>query len=140
MTLGHQTTVSGSPTVPVELPNGVIVEVEVAPSGSARDVGLGGRDEPYQLDQVQRSIEGIARVVTQSLARVKPDEASVEFAIGFKAESGKLTSLLVKGEGTASLKVTLTWVAGGGRRANVQEEAEPDAEPADEESPSSGES
>jgi hypothetical protein len=43
------------------------------------------------------------------LAKVKPKKASVEFSLKVGVESGKLTSLLVKGTGEGNLKITLEW-------------------------------
>jgi hypothetical protein len=41
------------------------------------------------------------------LEKVKPKKASVEFGLEVAVESGKLTTLLVKGASTANLKITL---------------------------------
>jgi hypothetical protein len=40
---------------------------------------------------------------------VRPDRGTVEFGIDVGVESGALTALVVKGTGTATLKVTLEW-------------------------------
>ena len=44
-----------------------------------------------------------------TLQKVKPRAASVEFGLEIGIESGQLTALLVKGTGTANLKITLEW-------------------------------
>ena len=41
--------------------------------------------------------------------KVKPRKASVELGLEVGLESGHLTALLVKGTGTANLKLTLEW-------------------------------
>jgi hypothetical protein len=47
--------------------------------------------------------------LTTALKKVKPKKASVEFGLEVAVESGKLTTLLVKGTGTANLKIALEW-------------------------------
>ena len=65
--------------------------------------------EPFDLDDVGRSIAAIANSVTGALRQVRPDEAEVEFGVDIGVESGQLTSLLVKGTASATLKVRLLW-------------------------------
>ena len=54
-------------------------------------------------------LEGIADSMVTTLKKIKPRKASVEFGLEVALESGQLTALLVKGSGTANLKVTLEW-------------------------------
>ena len=75
----------------------------------------GGGPQTVALDQaisfggVRETIEAIGMSLTRAFDRAKPDEATAEFGLAVTAKAGKLTGLLVDGEGTASLKVTLTW-------------------------------
>ncbi len=39
----------------------------------------------------------------------KPDKASIKFGLEVTLESGKLTTLLVKGSGKGNLEITLEW-------------------------------
>ena len=55
------------------------------------------------------AVTDISRAVMAAIDAVKPDSAEVEFGIDASVESGELTALLVKGSGTANLKVTLSW-------------------------------
>jgi len=64
--------------------------------------------------------------MTAALARVKPDKAIVEFGVDVAVEGGGLTALLVKGKGTATLTVTLEWVAGVGEPKVTRRETIPD--------------
>lgn len=95
---------SRSDTVPVQLPNGAIVKVEVAQTGR-EDVGF----EVKSFKGVTDAIEGIAEAVTTSLQKVSPDKASVTFGLEIEIEQGSLVAALVKGKGTANLEVTLEW-------------------------------
>jgi hypothetical protein len=80
--------------------------VEVAAGGGPQTVGV---DEVFSFDNVRDTVEAIAGELTEVWRKVRPAEASVEFALGLSAKSGKLTALLVEGEGSATLKVALTW-------------------------------
>ena len=51
--------------------------------------------------------------MSEALARVKPDHATVEFGVDASVEAGGLTALIVKGTGSATLKITLEWGSGG---------------------------
>lgn len=62
-----------------------------------------------------QTIEGFAETLQQSLSKLKPQKATVEFGIEIGAESGQLTTLIVKGTGSANLKVTLERELGGRR-------------------------
>ena len=95
---------SRSDTVPVQLPNGAIVKVEVAQTGR-EDVGF----EVKSFKGVTDAIKGIAEAVTTSLQKVSPDKASVTFGLEIEIEQGSLVAALVKGKGTANLEVTLEW-------------------------------
>ena len=69
-------------------------------------VGIG---KAFSFDGLAESIEAIAGRMTAALDKVSPDRASVEFGIDVGVESGGLTALIVKGTGTATVKVTLEW-------------------------------
>jgi hypothetical protein len=79
-------------------------EVE-APSGPS-NVSL---DEVLSFDGVRYTVQAISSELVKAWRVVRPDEASVEFALTLKAKEGKLTGLLVSGGAEGSLKVTLTW-------------------------------
>jgi hypothetical protein len=96
---------SRSNVIPVQLPSGRTVQVEVAALGGEEEVGL----SKFSFDDVAGAIEEIARTITGTLKRVEPRKATVEFGVDVALESGKLTALLVKGTGKASLKITLEW-------------------------------
>jgi Trypsin-co-occurring domain 1 len=76
---------------------------------------LGGEDyisdtsKLFPFREVTDTIKGIATSVVDTLKEVKPRRASVEFGLEIGVESGKLTTLLVRGTGTANLKITLEW-------------------------------
>ena len=107
---------NGNPNalVKVDLGDGRVVAVEAFNVHPERPVGIG---DVLSFDGVERSIEAIAARMTAALDRVKPDRAAVEFGIDVGVEAGALTALVVKGTGTATLKVTLEWTrtgSGGG--------------------------
>ena len=108
--------------VKTRLPNGTIIRVqatplegEVGPSGARAKVA--NPLNPATFDNVTSAIEGIAESVVSTLQKVKPRSASVEFGLEIGLESGGLTALLVKGTGTANLKITLEWGEAGSDNA-----------------------
>jgi Trypsin-co-occurring domain 1 len=99
---------NGNPNalVKVDMGDGQLVTMEVRNVNPERPVGIG---DVLSFDGVAASIEAVAERVTTALARVKPDNASVEFGVDVGVESGMLTGLIAKGTGNATLKVTLEW-------------------------------
>lgn len=84
--------------------------VRVEDAGGPSPVGL---SDVLSFEGVRKTVEEIGAQLTTAWDRVKPSEAVVEFGLTLTAKSGKLTGLIVDGEGEGSLKVTLTW---SGRR------------------------
>jgi Trypsin-co-occurring domain 1 len=86
--------------------DGVRFYAEVAGVEGPATVGL---DEVLQFDDVRHTVEAISSQLVRAWEAVRPDQASVEFALSLKVREGRLTGLLVSGGAEASLKVTLTW-------------------------------
>jgi hypothetical protein len=92
--------------IKAKLDNGTIIHIQATPLGGAEKVASYGLPS---FKQVTDSIEGIADAMVTSLQKVKPRSASVEFGLEIGIESGQLTALIIKGTGTANLKITLSW-------------------------------
>jgi hypothetical protein len=95
---------SRSNTVPVQLPNGAIVKVEVASTGR-EDVGF----DVKQFQPVADAIEGVVQMIAAPIQKVKPKKASVKFGMELAIESGQLTAIIVNGSGKGNLEITLEW-------------------------------
>lgn len=91
--------------VPVKLANGAEIRVAATMLGGEEDVAF----KLLSFEEVTHTIEGIASSLNAALQKVKPKKSSVEFGLEVAVESGALTTLLVKGEGTATLEITLEW-------------------------------
>ncbi len=89
----------------VSLPNNKEIHVEVTPLGGEEQVSL----KALPFGEIFEAVEGLAQGVADSIRKAKPRKASVELGLEVGLESGKLTALLVKGTGTANLKLTLEW-------------------------------
>ena len=87
-----------------------IVQIEVRPTDPEVDVGI---EKVLSFQGLADSIEAVTQSMNAVLQRVEPKRASVEFGIDVGVESSGLTALLVKGSGTATLKITLEWERGG---------------------------
>lgn len=97
---------SRSDIVPVQLPNGAIVKVEVSSMGR-EDVGF----DVKQFQPVADAIEGIVQMIAAPIQKVKPKKATVKFGMELALESGQLTAVIVKGSGKGNLEITLEWEA-----------------------------
>ena len=86
--------------VPVALPNGATVHVEVTPTAAGLE-SAGGYDAG-RFAGVIAAIEGVGLAVQAGLAKVAPSKASVELGLEIGVEAGQLTALLVKGTGKAN--------------------------------------
>ena len=61
------------------------------------------------FEPVWATISSIASTIGAKLSQAKAKKATVELGIEIGAEAGQLTALLVKGTGSANLKITLEW-------------------------------
>jgi Trypsin-co-occurring domain 1 len=91
-------------TVPVALPNGAVVQVEVASTGR-EDVSF----DVKQFQPVADAIEGVVQMIAAPIQKVKPKKATVKFGMELAIESGQLTAVIVKGSGKRNLEITLEW-------------------------------
>ncbi len=95
--------------VPVILESGITLRLEARILGAGREeVGV---IEARPFKELTDSIEAIAVTLGESLKRIKPNKATVEFGVEVGIESGQLTALICKGSGKANLKVTLEFTA-----------------------------
>lgn len=92
--------------VRTSLPDGTIIHVEAENLGGEEYIALG---LPPAFDEISTTIEGIAKTVVTTLRKIRPSKGTVEFGLQIAVEAGHLTTLLVKGSGAASLKITLEW-------------------------------
>jgi hypothetical protein len=91
--------------VPVQIEGGPVILVEARSLGGEEQVGA----KLPRFEDVTEAVEGIAAAFSETMARIQPKKASVEFGVEVGLESGQLTALLVKGTGKANLKITLQW-------------------------------
>lgn len=98
-------------TVDVELPNGKLMmatvqQLDATFPGGPQDVGL---DRLLSFDAVGEALQGVGSVIVDSLERIKPSKATVEFGLELGVKGGSLVSVFVDSGSKASLKVTLEW-------------------------------
>jgi Trypsin-co-occurring domain 1 len=86
----------------------VLVEARVD-ADPEQDVGVG---DLLKFDRVADTLEQITSSLQGAIARAKPSKATIEFGVDVGIESGQLTSMLVKGTGSATLKITVEWASG----------------------------
>ncbi|MEO0840006.1 MAG: CU044_2847 family protein [Cyanobacteria bacterium J06643_5] len=90
--------------IPVKLPNGTIIKVEVTETGR-EDVA----EDTLDFAGVTNALEGITQAVFGTLEKVKPNKATVKFGMEISVDSGALTAVIVKGSGKANLEISLEW-------------------------------
>ena len=91
--------------LPVQLPSGTTIQVEAINLLSEQDIS----SQILAFDGITSVIEEISANITEALSKARPTKANVEFGLQVAVEAGKLTALLVKGSGTATLKISLEW-------------------------------
>jgi hypothetical protein len=91
--------------IPVQLPNGTVIKVEVSQMGR-EDVAF----DVKPFTEITDALEGIVGAIAGTLQKVQPDKASVKFGLELAIESGQLTAIIVKGSGKANLEITLEWI------------------------------
>ncbi|HEX6753191.1 MAG TPA: CU044_2847 family protein [Solirubrobacterales bacterium] len=94
--------------VEVSLPNGstALARVAAVDEEGAKKVGAMGK---LDFDGVGETLQGVAKAIHAALAKVEPNRTTVEFGMELAVKNGKLSGLLVEGEGRGSLVVTLEW-------------------------------
>lgn len=97
--------------VEVGLPNGAtaLVRVTAVDGGGATKTGVRGK---FDFASVAGTLEGVTEAIRAALAKAAPDEVSVELHFELAVKSGVLVGLLVDGESTGSITVTLGWGRG----------------------------
>jgi len=95
-------------SVPVILSNGMrlLVQTSDVPTREEKVAFVPG---DLKFEDVLSIIEGFATDIGGLLKRVSPDKATIEFGVEMSLEAGKLTALIVKGTGSANLKISLEW-------------------------------
>jgi hypothetical protein len=96
-----------SRTVPVVLADGTEILVRATVDSGEEDVAA--VDRLISFEPVLRTIERLSTALQESIAKISPRTAQVEFGIEFAVESGGLAALIVQGSGSSSLTITLTW-------------------------------
>ena len=90
--------------IPVKLPNGTIIKVEVVQTGR-EDVA----SKMFSFAQITDALEGIVGAIAGTLQKVQPTKAAVKFGLEVAVEAGHLTALIAKGSSKGNLEITLEW-------------------------------
>lgn len=91
--------------VTADLKDGPAIQIEVR-DDPEREVSIG---KVFDFEPMVASIEAITKSVARAVEAVRPNRTSLEFGLDVGVESGGLTALIVKGTGSATLKITLEW-------------------------------
>ncbi len=91
----------------INLDENTSIKIEAISFSSEGDRKASIKD--FQFDEVTNVIEVMADKLLTSIKKAKPKKATVEFGLAVGVESGQLTALWVKGQGTTHIKVILEW-------------------------------
>ena len=92
--------------ISVTMSDGTIVKIEASVRGVQE---VADTKKKYSFDEVNRTIEALAKELQETIAKVSPKKATIKFGLEISAESGGLTALIVKGSGKANLEISLEW-------------------------------
>jgi len=83
-----------------------VTELEV--SGASK-VAFGNR---FDFADVARTLEGVATALHAAIAKAGPRKVTVTLGLELAVKSGKLTGLIVEGEGKGTFEIALEWELG----------------------------
>jgi hypothetical protein len=93
--------------VEITLPNKAVALARVA------DLGVGATKvsalPKFEFQEVTEVLEGLADGLKAALQSAAPDKVTVTLGLDIAVKNGKLSGLIVEGEGTGSLGITLEW-------------------------------
>ncbi|SRR5260370_28441556 len=92
-------------TIAVEV-DGTTIMVEAATLGGDEEIAAVGVPS---FASAWKPITKIAQEIAKTMHDAQPSRVAVEFGCEFAVESGSLTTLIVSGSGSGSIKVTLEW-------------------------------
>ncbi len=96
--------------VPILLEDGSVIKVQATKLSGTQDVA--SIDDYISLAEIADTIRRLATGLIGSVREAGPTKASITFGLEVAVESGKLTSLLVKGGGKGNLEISLEWELG----------------------------
>ncbi len=98
-----------SKVIELELPNGEVALARVTDLGGGGAEKVTGGILKFDFDAVARTLEGLAESIKGAVEKAAPDRVVVELELELAMKNGKLSGLLIEGQGKGSLAVTLEW-------------------------------
>jgi Trypsin-co-occurring domain 1 len=80
-------------------------------SSASPEEDVSAFDKVLPFKSVVDSVGAVSEAMTDALRQASPKEAEVTFGLNVSVESGQLTTLIVKGGGTATFSIRLLWAA-----------------------------
>lgn len=94
--------------IPVQLSDNAVCYFEVEEMSSGRQP-VTAMSKAFNLTDVKSQIRIVSEEFVSIFNQLNVKKTTLEFGVELSVESGQLTSIVVKGTGKASLKVTLEW-------------------------------
>lgn len=94
--------------VEIALPNGATALAQVRRldgAGATKTAAL----PRFDFADVGRVVEGVAESIKGAVAKAAPDKVTVTLGLELAVKNGKLSGLVVEGQGKGSIAITLEW-------------------------------
>lgn len=89
----------------VNLPSGMQIDL-AAPLAPSEEYAS---PQKYDLESALPAIREFGKELLQTAKEIAPTKVILEFGVAFKAQSGKLTSVILEGSAEGTVKVVLEW-------------------------------
>lgn len=89
--------------LPIKLSDGTIIFANVQQTDREEEVSL----KEYSFSDALNSLKSLANDIVTPLMEYSCDKVVLELNVGLAVKSGKLTSLLVNGSGSSSIKLKM---------------------------------
>jgi hypothetical protein len=91
--------------VEAKLDDDTTLLIECLGTSGEEEVGFSSLD----LNSFLTTVESFSNSIKSTLEKVSPHKVTVEFGFSVDIKAGKLTAVLVNGEVSANVKISMTW-------------------------------
>jgi hypothetical protein len=104
---------NNSPAARIDFDDGTVMYAEIEGIAGGRQLaGANLAQMVGKFDAVTSAVRNIAKGIKAATEAVSPDKTTVEMKFAFTMGTDGIAALLVKGEGSGSIKIILQWNKG----------------------------
>ncbi len=102
--------VNNPPAARIEFDDGTVMYAEIEGIAGGRQLaGANLAQMAGKFETVANAVRNIAKSIKAASEAVSPDKTTVEMKFAFTLGTDGISALLVKGEGSGSIKIVLQW-------------------------------